>query len=49
VAAGVDGLFMEVHENPTKALSDGPNALKLSLLPALLEQLVAIRGCLKKN
>jgi len=49
VAAGVDGLFMEVHENPAKALSDGPNALKLSLLPALLEQLVAIRGCLKKN
>jgi 2-dehydro-3-deoxyphosphooctonate aldolase (KDO 8-P synthase) len=46
VAAGVDGLFMEVHENPPKALSDGPNALNLSLLPALLEQLVAIRQCL---
>jgi 2-dehydro-3-deoxyphosphooctonate aldolase (KDO 8-P synthase) len=46
VAAGVDGLFMEVHENPAKALSDGPNALNLSLLPALLEQLVAIRQCL---
>ena len=48
VAAGVDGLFMEVHDNPAKALSDGPNALKLSLLPALLEQLVEIRKCLKK-
>jgi 2-dehydro-3-deoxyphosphooctonate aldolase (KDO 8-P synthase) len=43
VAAGVDGLFMEVHDNPAKALSDGPNALNLALLPNLLEQLVAIR------
>ena len=49
VAAGVDGLFMEVHDNPAKALSDGPNALKLSLLPGLLEQLVEIRKCLKKT
>jgi len=49
VAAGVDGLFMEVHENPAKALSDGPNALNLSLLPALLEQLVEIRKCLKRT
>jgi 2-dehydro-3-deoxyphosphooctonate aldolase (KDO 8-P synthase) len=29
VAAGIDGLFLEVHENPAKALSDGPNALPL--------------------
>jgi len=49
VAAGIDGLFMEVHEEPAKALSDGPNALKLSLLPALLEQLVEIRKCLKRT
>jgi 2-dehydro-3-deoxyphosphooctonate aldolase (KDO 8-P synthase) len=49
VAAGVDGLFMEVHDNPAKALSDGPNALNLSLLPDLLEQLVGIRKCLKKT
>ena len=49
VAAGVDGLFMEVHDNPAKALSDGPNALDLSLLPALLAQLVEIRKCLKKT
>ena len=49
VAAGVDGLFMEVHDNPAKALSDGPNALNLSLLPSLLEQLVEIRKCLKKT
>jgi 2-dehydro-3-deoxyphosphooctonate aldolase (KDO 8-P synthase) len=44
VAAGVDGLFMEVHDNPSKALSDGPNALDLSLLRPLLKDLVAIRG-----
>jgi 2-dehydro-3-deoxyphosphooctonate aldolase (KDO 8-P synthase) len=49
VAAGVDGLFMEVHDNPVKALSDGANALKLSLLPRLLEQLVEIKACLKKT
>ena len=49
VAAGVDGLFMEVHENPAKALSDGPNALNLALLPSLLEQLVRIRRCLSKT
>jgi 2-dehydro-3-deoxyphosphooctonate aldolase (KDO 8-P synthase) len=42
VAAGVDGLFMEVHDNPAKALSDGPNALDLSLLRPLLKDLVAI-------
>ncbi len=49
VATGVDGLFMEVHDDPSKALSDGPNALHLSLLPALLKQLVAIRKCLGKT
>src|SRR4030095_9893654 len=48
VAAGVDGLFMELHENPSKALSDGANALQLSLLPALLDQLVEIRKCVKR-
>jgi 2-dehydro-3-deoxyphosphooctonate aldolase (KDO 8-P synthase) len=47
VAAGVDGLFMEVHDNPSKALSDGPNALKLDLLPELLSQLMAIRKTLQ--
>jgi 2-dehydro-3-deoxyphosphooctonate aldolase (KDO 8-P synthase) len=34
VAAGVDGLFMEVHENPARALSDGPNAYRLGRLKA---------------
>jgi 2-dehydro-3-deoxyphosphooctonate aldolase (KDO 8-P synthase) len=49
VAAGVDGLFMEVHDDPEKALSDGPNALGLSLLASLLEEVVKIRKCLKKT
>ena len=37
-----DGLFMEVHENPDKALSDGPNSLHLSDLADLLRRLVRI-------
>jgi len=44
VAAGVDGLFMEVHENPARALSDGPNAYKLSRLPRLLARLLRIKA-----
>jgi len=39
VAAGVDGVFMEVHENPARALSDGPNALRLSGFKPLAKQL----------
>jgi len=46
VAAGVDGLFMEVHNDPRNALSDGPNALDLALLRPLLEQITAIRNVL---
>ena len=42
VAAGVDGLFMEVHENPARALSDGPNAYRLGRLKALLKRLLAV-------
>jgi len=41
-AVGVDGLFMEVHEDPDRALSDGPNSYPLDLLPALLEDLTLI-------
>jgi 2-dehydro-3-deoxyphosphooctonate aldolase (KDO 8-P synthase) len=44
VAAGVDGLFMEVHENPARALSDGPNAYRLGRLRALLLRLQRIDG-----
>jgi 2-dehydro-3-deoxyphosphooctonate aldolase (KDO 8-P synthase) len=39
VAAGVDGIFLETHDNPPAALSDGPNALPLKELPALLARL----------
>ncbi len=39
VAVGVDGLFMEVHEDPDRALSDGPNQLALATLPELLGRL----------
>ena len=39
VAAGVNGLFMEVHEDPSKALSDGPNAYRLGRLSRLLRRL----------
>jgi 2-dehydro-3-deoxyphosphooctonate aldolase (KDO 8-P synthase) len=44
VAVGVDGLFLEVHPNPDKALSDGPNMVPLHRLEALLSQLLAIRA-----
>jgi len=43
VAVGVDGLFLEVHPDPTVALSDGPNMVPLHRLKALLSQLVALR------
>jgi 2-dehydro-3-deoxyphosphooctonate aldolase (KDO 8-P synthase) len=43
VAAGVDGIFMEVHDNPREAKSDGANALDLKLLRATLEELLRVR------
>jgi 2-dehydro-3-deoxyphosphooctonate aldolase (KDO 8-P synthase) len=42
VAAGIDGLFLEVHDDPANAKSDGANALDLTLLKPLLEKLLAI-------
>lgn len=42
VACGVDGVFMEVHDDPANALSDGPNALPLERLAALLDSLTRI-------
>jgi len=47
VAVGVDGLFMETHEDPTVAKSDGANMLKLDLLEGLLEKLIRIRQAIK--
>lgn len=47
VGAGVDGVFLEVHEDPKRAKSDSQNALALALLPALIERLVRINEVVK--
>jgi len=47
VAAGVDGLFLEVHEEPSRAKSDAQNALRLDLLEPLLRRLMAIDAIVK--
>jgi 2-dehydro-3-deoxyphosphooctonate aldolase (KDO 8-P synthase) len=44
VASGIDGIFLEVHDDPANAKSDGANALDLKLLKPLLETLLAIRA-----
>ncbi len=44
-AVGIDGVFMEVHEDPDRALSDGPNSWRLSDLAALLDDLKRIHEC----
>jgi 2-dehydro-3-deoxyphosphooctonate aldolase (KDO 8-P synthase) len=47
-AVGVDGFFFEVHENPVKALSDGPNVLDLKKFPPLVEDILRIRSSLRR-
>lgn len=47
VAVGIDGLFMETHPEPAKALSDGPNAVPLHRMPDLLEELVRLDRIVK--
>ncbi len=47
VAAGVDGVFVEVHDNPAEALSDGANALDLKWLRPVLQELVAVHEAVK--
>ncbi len=49
VAVGISGLFMETHPNPAKALSDGPNAVPLRHMKALLTQLVELDGVVKRQ
>jgi 2-dehydro-3-deoxyphosphooctonate aldolase (KDO 8-P synthase) len=49
IAAGVAGVFMETHPNPAKALSDGPNAVPLKRMRALLEQLLALDRVVKSQ
>jgi 2-dehydro-3-deoxyphosphooctonate aldolase (KDO 8-P synthase) len=47
VGAGVDGVFLEVHEDPKRAKSDAQNALALALLPALLDRLIRMNEVAK--
>ena len=49
VAVGVAGLFMETHPNPAQALSDGPNAVPLKHMRALLESLQALDAVTKRS
>jgi len=49
VAVGVDALFMEVHENPDQALSDGPNSLPLGEFEGVLRMVKEIDGILKRE
>jgi len=49
VAAGVSGLFMETHPDPSKALSDGPNAWPLPEMAGLLETLIEIDAVIKRQ
>jgi 2-dehydro-3-deoxyphosphooctonate aldolase (KDO 8-P synthase) len=46
VAAGVDGVFMEVHDNPKEAKSDGANALESTKLREVLKELLAVKKAL---
>ncbi|MDP3804253.1 MAG: 3-deoxy-8-phosphooctulonate synthase, partial [Candidatus Omnitrophota bacterium] len=45
---GIDGLFIETHEDPDRALSDGPNMMKLGELKAMLKDVKKIEGAVKK-
>ena len=49
VASGIAGLFMETHPDPAKALSDGPNAWPLGMMPGLLETLVELDRTVKRK
>jgi len=49
VAVGVAGIFMEVHQDPDNAPSDGPNMIPLSNLEKLLKQLIEIDKIIKNN
>lgn len=46
MAAGVEGIFLETHDRPAKALSDGPNMIPLAELPRLLDDLAAIHAAI---
>ena len=48
VAAGIDGVFLEVHDNPAEAKSDGANALHLNKLKGVLETLLAVHAAVRE-
>ncbi|WP_158819972.1 3-deoxy-8-phosphooctulonate synthase [Granulicella sp. S156] len=48
VAAGIDGIFLEVHDNPAEAKSDGANALHLNKLKGVLETLLAVHAAVRE-
>jgi len=48
-AAGVDGFFFEVHDNPQKALSDGPNALHLKAFPRLVQDILRVSSSIRRT
>ncbi len=47
-AIGVDGFFLEVHDHPSKALSDGANSLNLRAFPKLVEDILSIRSSMRR-
>ncbi len=47
VAVGVDAVFFEVHDDPDRALCDGPNQYRLDELPRLVDTLLAIDRCVR--
>jgi 2-dehydro-3-deoxyphosphooctonate aldolase (KDO 8-P synthase) len=49
VAAGANGLFIETHPDPGRALSDGPNMIPLEQMPGVLASLVKIHGALQES
>ena len=49
VGAGVDGLFMEVHDNPEEALCDGPNSIYLDKLEDILKDCLSIYNIVRKK
>jgi 2-dehydro-3-deoxyphosphooctonate aldolase (KDO 8-P synthase) len=49
IAVGIAGVFMETHPDPKNALCDGPNAVPLKHMRALLEQLVALDRVVKQQ
>jgi len=49
VAAGIDGLFLEVHDDPKKAKSDGGNSLHLDSLEPLIQKLLRVDSVVRNN